>query len=322
MTIPTSNRHFLLLGAGFSRNWGGWLASEADEYLLGHPDIDKQIRDILWHCRRKGGFEAALAKLQQDDPEGERIVRLQRALINMFRDMDNAFAAINFNFNSMSKTSISNFLTRFDAIFTLNQDLLIERHYLQTDDVALQSSGRWSGYILPGLVKNGTGLDTWGDIGIWEPSGTDYAFKKDVQPYFKLHGSANWQTSDTNQLLVMGGNKSGIISKSPVLQKYHSDFTSLLSKGDSRLMVIGYSFGDDHINRSITEAITNGNLKTFIIDPLGTDVFDKNRNAAVYSPDKLAVDLWPSLIGASRRSLREIFGTDRVEYEKVLRFFD
>ena len=87
-------------------------------------------------------------------------------------------------------------------------------------------------------------------------------------------------------------------------------------------MVIGYSFGDDHINRSITEAITNGNLKTFIIDPLGTDVFDKNRNAAVYSPDKLAVDLWPSLIGASRRSLREIFGTDRVEYEKVLRFFD
>ena len=25
----------LLLGAGFSRNWGGWLATEVFEYLLG-----------------------------------------------------------------------------------------------------------------------------------------------------------------------------------------------------------------------------------------------------------------------------------------------
>jgi hypothetical protein len=27
--------HYLLTGAGFSRNWGGWLANEAFEYLLG-----------------------------------------------------------------------------------------------------------------------------------------------------------------------------------------------------------------------------------------------------------------------------------------------
>ena len=28
----------LLTGAGFSRNWGGWLAIEAFEYLLGCPE--------------------------------------------------------------------------------------------------------------------------------------------------------------------------------------------------------------------------------------------------------------------------------------------
>lgn len=87
-------------------------------------------------------------------------------------------------------------------------------------------------------------------------------------------------------------------------------------------MIIGYSFGDDHINRSIVEAIHAGGLKIFVIDPLGTDVFDKNRNAVIYGPDKLVTDLWPNIIGASRRSLREIFGTDRVEYEKVMRFFE
>jgi hypothetical protein len=27
-------QHILLTGAGFSRNWGGWLADEAFEYLL------------------------------------------------------------------------------------------------------------------------------------------------------------------------------------------------------------------------------------------------------------------------------------------------
>jgi hypothetical protein len=26
---------YMLTGAGFSRNWGGWLADEAFEYLLG-----------------------------------------------------------------------------------------------------------------------------------------------------------------------------------------------------------------------------------------------------------------------------------------------
>ena len=58
-----SAKQYLLLGAGFSRNWGGWLAAEADEYLLGHPKIDKPVRDILWKYRRKGGFEAALGHL-------------------------------------------------------------------------------------------------------------------------------------------------------------------------------------------------------------------------------------------------------------------
>lgn len=52
----------LLLGAGFSRNWGGWLASEAFEYLLGCPEVAARplLRDMLWQCQGKGGFEAAL----------------------------------------------------------------------------------------------------------------------------------------------------------------------------------------------------------------------------------------------------------------------
>ena len=60
----------------------------------------------------------------------------------------------------------------------------------------------------------------------------------------------------------------------------------------------------------------------FIIDPFGVDVLDKNRNAPIYVPDKFFVRLQPHLIGASRRTMREIFGGDMVEHWKVMRFFD
>ena len=54
--------HYLLTGAGFSYNWGGWLASEAFEYLLGAPEIDAELRALLWKNKEAGGgFEDALA---------------------------------------------------------------------------------------------------------------------------------------------------------------------------------------------------------------------------------------------------------------------
>jgi len=37
--VASMPNYLLLLGAGFSRNWGGWLASEAFEYLLGSPEM-------------------------------------------------------------------------------------------------------------------------------------------------------------------------------------------------------------------------------------------------------------------------------------------
>lgn len=60
-------KHLLLLGAGFSRNWGGWLASEAFEYLLGCPEVlrEAHLRDLLWkHQESSDGFEGALEELQ------------------------------------------------------------------------------------------------------------------------------------------------------------------------------------------------------------------------------------------------------------------
>jgi hypothetical protein len=113
---------------------GGWLASEAFEYLVGCND---DLRQLLWKSKRGGGgFEDALAELQIEyarsaEPRTKkRLDALQSALAGMFNAMDNAFATTTFQPNNDLHFMIRTFLIRFDAIFTLNRDLLLERHYL------------------------------------------------------------------------------------------------------------------------------------------------------------------------------------------------
>ena len=90
-------------------------------------------------------------------------------------------------------------------------------------------------------------------------------------------------------------------------------------------MVIGYGFRDQHINSTIAAGISSG-LKLFIIAPEGAELAQRLNTTSIpgqiRAPTPLEEDFEISLIGASRRSLGEIFGRDDVEYAKVLRFFD
>src|SRR6266849_7237355 len=121
--------NILLLGAGFSRNWGGWLADEAFEYLLGCPQIDPGIRELLWRHRRAGGFEGALSELQEEyfrrgsGIAEQNLKKLQDSISLMFSHMDKAFVDVPFECqNNYTEFMARTFLTRFDAIFSLNQD--------------------------------------------------------------------------------------------------------------------------------------------------------------------------------------------------------
>ena len=91
------------------------------------------------------------------------------------------------------------------------------------------------------------------------------------QPYFKLHGSMNWQANNGGRLLVMGGNKPTTMQSHQILMWYANKFTEALSRPNARLMVIGYGFGDDHINRLIHQAWEKGGrtLSMFIVHPDG-----------------------------------------------------
>lgn len=320
-------KHLLLLGAGFSRNWGGWLASEVFEYLLGCKPIatDDGLIDLLWkHKLKGGGFEAALAELQEnyarkgDKASKEPLEKLQNAIAGMFFDMNRVIERATFNFSTSRDKSILDFLSRFDAIFSLNQDLLLEMHY-QRQFIQGVEPLFWSGVSTPGLeIADKSHL--WIVKDRLRPS-ADVGISKNIQPIFKLHGSSNWVADDGSDLLIMGGNKSPAIRANALLRFYEEKFREFLTDESARLMVIGYSFSDTHINDHISAAATSG-LRLFVVDPAGTDVIERNkRSLGAIGMSATPTKIEKMVIGGSRRSLREIFGSDDVEFSKVMRFF-
>jgi hypothetical protein len=316
----------LLTGAGFSRNWGGWLASEAFEYLLGCAEIDREIRQLLWRSKESGGgFEDTLANLAdaKDDDGKRRFARLTGALVGMFNEMGLGFNQRQFEFQNDGKYSVGMFLARFDAIFTLNQDTLLERHYLDYGPVG----GKWSGYGIPGIkpLSNPGIVLSASDARIapQQPDPGNFKLSPKVQPYIKLHGSCNWNDGPSGgRILIMGGRKAISIDQFQLLAWYHQEFKQFLQRPDARLMVIGYSFSDAHINTTIAEGVDAG-LELFIIDPSGVDVLDKRPRQQLLGVgrDEYMDKLAPTIIGASRRPLTTIFGGDVVEHGRVMKFF-
>nr|WP_311528659.1 SIR2 family protein [uncultured Ralstonia sp.] len=328
--------HYLLLGAGFSRNWGGWLAAEAFEYLLGCPEVARnpQLQALLWRNQPNGGFENALAEVQANfirSPQEHtaNLQDMQSAVARMFDDMNRGFLEhTDFEFQQARERMVGTFLTRFDAIFTLNQDLLLEHYYIDRD-VSLQSNGRWGGSEMPGMRPipnpNAANPNSWAQRE-WMPAPIgEFNLDARMQPYFKLHGSSNWRETHGAPMLVMGGNKMREIGASPILARYHQVFEESLSRADARLMVIGYGFRDSHINDVIMRAINDRGMRMFVIAPEGGDlarVANPTHAAPIRVGTNLEATFERGLMGASRRPLRDIFGGDTIEFNKVMRFFE
>lgn|SRR5260221_2429222 len=126
----------LLTGAGFSRNWGGWLASEAFEYLVGCDGLHPRVRTMLWNHKDKGGFEAVYQSLKDGatNPTDRDVFQGFHVMVTgMFHSMGYGFQ------HALVGTNILNFLATFDAIFTLNQDTLLELKYPGDEEIRERS---------------------------------------------------------------------------------------------------------------------------------------------------------------------------------------
>lgn len=190
--------HLLLLGAGFTRNGDGWLAGELADDLISRLANN---RDLCKRLTDNPNFEEVLGELQrewrhhQQAAHRERLDLMERAVRASFDDMNAMLAerpGLEFQGNGPNfiQRSIISFLTRFDAIFTLNQDLLLELFYVPHDP---RISVQYPGMALPPNFWN---LRPEEKIGAdWRPH-AEYRVEPRSQPVFKLHGSVNWRSED------------------------------------------------------------------------------------------------------------------------------
>jgi len=311
----------LLLGAGFSRNWGGRLATEVRAELQSVLHADQYLARLV----QQRDFETALSIVQgeydqRQSPQTEQRLRtMQDAISGVFGRMNAAFMRrSSMEFGNDIAFSIRKYLTKFDAIFTLNQDLLIEFKH-RPNDPGIWYGSKFDGYEIPGMreVRPPNAPMEFDRVrSKWHPTG-DNRLNLRMQPYFKLHGSSQWETSDATAMLVIGSAKVAAINRLAVLRWYWEQFLYYLSLPDTRLVVIGYGFADDHINKAILDAAAKGLLRMFVVHPQGRGILVRQSGASIPPPEPLRDDI-PSL-GESTRLLSSTFLDDELERDLLYR---
>jgi hypothetical protein len=321
----------LVLGAGFSKNWGGLVAGEAFNFLMSSALLDDVGKALLMK-HKDGSFEAALDELQAAHLRGDgaasvQLTKLEGAVAQMFEAMDLAFRnrpSGGFEFSNDMALSVAAFLARFDAIFTLNQDVLLERYYIGQAQQTLGAHHR-SGVIFPGmraLPKAGFAFE---EVGVWVPTDPlDMVVAANFQPIYKLHGSVRWRTNDGQPILIMGGGKTMAINRFPVLKASFDAFDRYLAMPDLRLMMVGYGFGDDHVTQRMTAAAEAPDAKTFFVDPWGIDACDPlaKRTVPTLRMARPINALQARCAGAVQEPLSTVFSQRGVSFQLLTGFLD
>jgi hypothetical protein len=299
------------------------LAAEVANSLLGDLADDAHLQALL--RQHSPNFENALSEVQREylhasssTEAKKRLDRLQGAIATMLDRLNATFEPPReFEFCNDIQYSVSRFLAMFDSIFNLNQDLLLDMRY--STQILTASGTRWSGFASPGMRPvPDPSLSGIADSHRrrWTPMEPPFSVSDRIQPHFKIHGSSNWTTADGRNLLVIGGDKEFMIREHKVLRWYYEQFQQRLAIGGTRLMVIGYSFSDRHINDVIVEAGQKGTLTgMFLVDPAGWDVL----HCTTLRPPMR----WRRLprLGGSTRLFSATFAGDAFEHQKFMNFF-
>ena len=182
-------------------------------------------------------------------------------------------------------------------LFTLNYDTLFEQ---ALEELGIQYFDGFSGKVSARFDPAVYGLDIYypGDVA----EGRVRRFDKFLQ-YYKLHGSLNWyvdgtgtyraqyrdlesfkeyrrsdaskkaeklQSGDYNHIKSFGilpiSKKITQTLDAPYAHLFRL-FHARLNQPQTFLLVLGYGFGDDHVNRMIKTALTNPSLVMLVVEP-------------------------------------------------------
>jgi hypothetical protein len=261
-------KNIILTGAGFTRDFGGFLAEEMWTQIYNHPAIRSCPR-VAELMRTNFDYESiynAVLKSDEYDETEKRAIResVFEAYINLDEEISTPA-----NLNGASISGIKNMLALFKGakdqtgfIFTLNQDMFLERHCAPIARPCV--SALHLGYGKLDRSKHFHKLPT--EIQLKDLM-RDRPLTNGGLYYIKLHGSVNWKGHDDETKMVIGLEKEDQIAKEPLLRIYVNLFKMVLSRA-KRLLVIGYSFKDEHINSNVALAMAecrNPNLELYVV---------------------------------------------------------
>ena len=313
MELGTFGKRTLLTGAGFSRNWGGYTAPEMMGQILGHLQTNEEARTFWLSVP---SFEEGLAKARACEVSGEAHQEIERAVLEAFKSLDRQLQGTHGPWFPGVEKLLSQFFwrappgTKVDTgyLFTLNQDLLMERRFVNAS-VSHAREPR-----LPGIktktsarfFTSTTPTDYEAITGTVEGDTSNIQLRKSFN-YIKLHGSFNWRTETGTELMVLGNKKAEQIFEQPLLGWYRAVFKSVLFAGDVRLMIIGYGFGDEHVNEVIAKGVSEHGLRIMVWDRQHGFDWIKDK----HSGDEIVA----GLVGVQSREMMEVFPRSQEETE-------
>jgi hypothetical protein len=302
-----SCKPILFTGAGFTNNFGGFLAREMWSKIFNNPEIqsNKTLKELLLNnFNYEFIYFAVLRSCKQKERE-----LIKRVILKAYEDLDNIICNWNFNNSNPDSLNIYGFrdlLVQFIGsghergyFFTLNQDLLMERFngyrsvgapVFNNNFYSWQKAKlKYTQFIrLPGenaMINTKATLESAGNF-----------------VYIKLHGSYGWLSSNgADNQMVIGYDKLNDINKEPLLKWYLELFEKVIKEGAKKLVIIGYGFGDEHINDILLEGVNNYELRPYIISPTDPEMFMKRLR------EKKLDEIWKNLGGYFPCTLKQMF---------------
>ncbi|GMR05924.1 MAG: hypothetical protein BMS9Abin25_0502 [Gammaproteobacteria bacterium] len=318
--------NILLTGAGFTKNVGGLLASEMWSHIFNLDQIQKHpnLKKLLYtDCN----YESVYHKVISGEYSTEEKNAISEAILSAYDTLDDIVRNWTFTVDAqfpMNIYGVNEFIGNLllqegkkGLFFTLNQDLFIERHY---SNLTKQLSYPYVSRCLDEYHRNMKMALNRKDF-VSTPSEKDLQNNQGLMNntinYIKLHGSYGWLSQSGSNNYVIGVEKEEQIAMEPLLSKYAEIFIHALSGLDKKLLIIGYGFGDEHINKAIANAIKDYKLKIYILSPSSNEYFiDKIKKL-----DESEVFL-KGLSGYFKHGLLDLFPKDQSKTDAISKILE
>ncbi len=281
-----NKNHIVLTAAGFTKNFGAPLAVEFKNLVLAKI---KNVPALLKELNDNSNFEDAYVSVMKGNFSEEEKKRMHQALVDSFNnDLNKSYENRNYG---QSIYAVPDHLIlplckgkQFGTLFTLNQDLFMERKIFHN---AFQFTpvipGVRYAMNLPSEQEQNVNIDE-ASIELFQESLEALHRKKGTGSnllYIKLHGSTNWfDLSSSLETLIIGVDKEKIINKTPLLLCYFNFFKESVFRENTKLLIIGYGFGDHHINSVLKRAQESHGLEIHLMYP-NNNVEEKVRNVGL-----------------------------------------